>query len=49
MLSLEVDDVESATQKMMDNGVQLIDAGDRVFVHPRSTKGILMRLDPKGG
>ncbi|MBT5107389.1 MAG: methylmalonyl-CoA epimerase [Rhodospirillaceae bacterium] len=49
MLSLEVDDVEAAAQKMKDNGVQLIDAGDRVFVHPRSTKGILMRLDPKEG
>jgi hypothetical protein len=34
---------------MKDAGVQLIDAGDRVFVHPRSTHGILMRLDPKEG
>jgi methylmalonyl-CoA epimerase len=47
MLSLEVDDVAVAAQEMKDKGVQLIDAGDRVFVHPRSTKGILMRLDPK--
>jgi methylmalonyl-CoA epimerase len=47
MLSVAVDDVQAAAKQMKENGVQLIENGDTVFVHPRSTKGVLLRLSPK--
>ena len=47
MLSVAVDDVQAAAEQMKANGVQLIENGDTVFVHPRSTKGLLLRLSPK--
>ncbi len=47
MLSVAVDDVPAAATQMKANGVQLIENGDTVFVHPRATKGVLLRLSPK--
>jgi len=47
MVSVTVDDVDAAAKQMKENGVQLIEGGGRVFVHPRATKGVLMRLDAK--
>ena len=47
MLSVAVDDVQAVASQMKANGVQLIENGDTVFVHPRSTKGLLLRLSPK--
>lgn len=47
MVSVEVDDVQAVAKQMKDNGVQLIENGDTVFVHPRSTKGLLLRLGLK--
>jgi hypothetical protein len=47
MLSVAVDDVQATATEMKANGVQLIENGDTVFVHPRATKGVLLRLSPK--
>ncbi len=47
MLSVAVDDVQVAAKQMKENGVQLIENGDTVFVHPRAPKGVLLRLGPK--
>ncbi len=47
MLSVAVHDVQAAAKQMKANGVQLIENGDTVFVHPRATKGVLLRLSSK--
>ena len=47
MLSVAVDNVRATAKQMKENGVQLIENGDAVFVHPRATKGVLLRLSPK--
>ena len=54
-IALEVDNIEDALQKLKESGVQLIDAKPRIgahgmkiaFLHPRSTKGVLMELCEK--
>ena len=50
----EVDDVDKELQSLADGGVQLIDkqgrkglAGKIGFVHPKSTKGVLVELAQK--
>jgi methylmalonyl-CoA/ethylmalonyl-CoA epimerase len=50
----EVDDVDKELQSLADSGVQLIDkqgrkglAGKIGFVHPKSTKGVLIELAQK--
>jgi methylmalonyl-CoA/ethylmalonyl-CoA epimerase len=45
--SVTVDYVQAEAQQMKEHGVQLIENGDTVFVHPRATKGVLLRLSPK--
>ena len=54
-IALEVDNIEDALQKLKESGVQLIDAKPKIgahrmkiaFLHPRSTKGVLMELCEK--
>ncbi len=46
MIAMTVDDVEEAAKGMEERGVRLVKGGGRTFIHPRSTKGLLIRLDP---
>jgi methylmalonyl-CoA epimerase len=54
-IALEVDHIEGALQKLKEGGVQLIDEKPRIgahkmkiaFLHPRSTKGVLLELCEK--
>jgi len=54
-IALEVDNIEEALQKLKERGVQLIDEKPRIgahkmkiaFLHPRSTKGVLLELCEK--
>jgi len=54
-MALEVDHIEDFLQKLKERGVQLIDEKPRVgahgmkiaFLHPRSTKGVLLELCEK--
>jgi len=54
-IALEVDHIEDALQKLKEKGVQLIDEKPRIgahkmkiaFLHPRSTKGVLLELCEK--
>ena len=51
-IAIEVDDIETALEKMKAEGFQLIDETPRMgagnmqiaFVHPRSTNGVLLEL-----
>jgi methylmalonyl-CoA/ethylmalonyl-CoA epimerase len=50
-LCLEVDDLEAAVQRLREHGAQLLNDAPRerdgiryVFVHPRSTGGVLLEL-----
>jgi len=54
MIALEVDDLESAIKSFQSKGVRLIDAepesrakGGPVFIHPKSTHGVLIELIEK--
>jgi methylmalonyl-CoA epimerase len=54
MIALEVDDIDSAVQSLQDKGVRLLSAdaesrakGIPVFIHPQSTKGLLIELVQK--
>lgn len=54
-IALEVDRIEDALQRLREDGIQLIDEKPRVgahrtkiaFLHPRSTKGVLLELCEK--
>jgi methylmalonyl-CoA epimerase len=47
-ISLAVDDLAATVKTMQDAGVQLIGAGSPpVFVHPKSTHGVLVQLTEK--
>jgi len=54
-IALEVDNIEGVLQKLKERGVQLIDEKPRIgahkmkiaFLHPRSTKGVLLELCEK--
>jgi methylmalonyl-CoA epimerase len=53
-ICLQVDDVDQELRKLADKGVQLIDkqgrpglAGKIGFIHPKSTKGVLIELAQK--
>jgi len=54
-IALEVDHIEDALQKLKERGVQLIDEKPRIgahkmkiaFLHPKSTKGVLLELCEK--
>lgn len=54
MIALEVDDLESAIRSLQSKDVRLIDAdpesrsrGGPVFIHPKSTHGVLVELIEK--
>ena len=54
-IALEVDHIEEFLQKLKEKGVQLVDEKPRIgahkmkiaFLHPRSTKGVLLELCEK--
>ena len=53
-ICLEVDDVDTELSRLADKGIQLIDkkgrpglAGKVAFLHPKSTKGVLIELAQK--
>jgi methylmalonyl-CoA epimerase len=54
-IALEIDHIEETLQKLKERGVQLIDEKPRIgahkmkiaFLHPRSTKGVLLELCEK--
>ncbi len=54
-IALEVERIEETLQKLKENGVHLIDEKPRIgahgmkiaFLHPRSTKGVLLELCEK--
>jgi len=54
-IALEVDHIEDALKKLKERGVQLIDEKPRIgahkmkiaFLHPKSTKGVLLELCEK--
>ncbi|MCZ6658405.1 MAG: VOC family protein [Gammaproteobacteria bacterium] len=47
-VAMEVDDLEGTVSAMRDAGMQLIgEGGPQVFVHPKSTHGILLQLTPR--
>ena len=54
MIALEVDDLESTIRSLQSKEVRLIDAdpesrsqGGPVFIHPKSTRGVLIELIEK--
>jgi len=54
MIELEVKDVDGAVQELTKKGVRLLNAdpasrakGAAVFIHPQSTKGVLIQLVKK--
>ena len=54
MIALEVDNLDSAVQSLQEKGVRLLSAdpesrakGIPVFIHPKSTKGLLVELVQK--
>jgi len=54
MIALEVDNIDSAIESMQKKGIRLISAdaesrakGIPVYIHPKSTKGILIELVEK--
>jgi len=54
MMALEVEDLDSAVRMLQERGVRLIDAdpeararGGPVFIHPRSTRGVLIEMVEK--
>lgn len=54
MIELEVENVPAAVQALTKKGVRLLGAdpaslakGGRVFIHPQSSKGVLIQLVPK--
>lgn len=51
LIELEVEDMDSAIQSLSEKGVQLLGAdpesrakGSQVFIHPRSSRGVLIEL-----
>lgn len=47
-IAFEVDDLEATCAAMKEGGAQLIgEGGPQVFVHPKSTHGILFQLSAK--
>ena len=47
-VAMEVDDLEGTVAAMRDAGMRLIgEGGPQVFVHPKSTHGILLQLTPR--
>ena len=51
MIALEVENLDSAIQSLTEKGVRLLNAdpesrakGAHVFIHPKSTKGVLIEL-----
>ena len=47
-VAMAVDDLEATTAAMRDQGIQLIgEGGPQVFVHPKSTHGVLLQLTEK--
>ena len=47
-MAMEVDDLEGTMATMSAAGIRLIgEGGPQVFVHPKSTHGILLQLTPK--
>ena len=47
-LAIEVDDMEATVASLKQGGAQLIgEGGPQVFVHPKSTHGILIQLSKK--
>ena len=44
LVALAVDDIQQAAQDLKAKGVQLIEDGDQVFIHPRASKGVLFQL-----
>ena len=54
MIELEVENVDSAIRSLTEKGVRLLGAdpesrakGSQVFIHPQSTKGVLIQLVQK--
>ena len=54
MIALEVDNIDAAVKDLQDKGVRLLSAdaesrakGIPVFIHPKSTKGLLIELVQK--
>jgi len=54
MIDLEVENVDSAVKSFTEKGVRLLGAdpearakGSRVFIHPQSTRGVLVQLVEK--
>lgn len=44
LVALAVDDVAGATAQLKARGVQVIEAGRQVFIHPKETHGVLYQL-----
>lgn len=48
-IAFEVDDIAATSAAMKEGGAQLIgEGGPQVFVHPKSTHGILLQLSQRG-
>lgn len=46
MVSLGSDDVDGDAKSMEEKGARLIPGDGKPFIHPKTTKGVLMRLGP---
>ena len=44
ILAVAVENMEKAKEEYESKGIQLIADGDQVFLHPRSTNGVLIQL-----
>jgi methylmalonyl-CoA/ethylmalonyl-CoA epimerase len=44
LVALAVQDLKKATAELQQNGTQIIEMGNQVFIHPRETHGVLYQL-----
>lgn len=54
MIAVEVENLDAAVKSLTEKGVRLLNAdpesrakGAHVYIHPKSTKGVLIQLDQK--
>ena len=48
LISMQVENLEKTTEELQQKGVKLIGAGSaRVFIHPKSSNGVLIQLWPQ--
>jgi methylmalonyl-CoA/ethylmalonyl-CoA epimerase len=49
LVALAVEDLGSAVAQLRQRGVEVIEDGGQVFIHPRATNGVLFQLVQRAG